>query len=388
VSASCDPSRLDPYVGVAREHGARDVPGDAHDRLVARAKLRGDWIRGKFRAKTYFTHPICVRLAVVQDDHRITPLDESSSRQIWVGWGSGVVCLGLAYLVGGLFFPYALVFLGGAMALRGHLPGLFAKHVDSQPIAGIPYRREESIKSWAIALPVCLILARGSSSIHRRIAPAHPDLAATILDGIKKLLPPPNVAPTPSLIPTPETPDGEPTPGPQPPLPIPHARNLDVLALNSIKNITIGNPSEMPVYVLDLFVELPHQATTPHQTLTFPLEFEIGAKGFHTYLFPNNDPSQLFHSTERFGDTFEAHSEVVTKRYGQNCLIAVIFSKSDDGFIQMDKFYSAHGQILGGFDVDGVLHYRFSGHKQSSSQKIASVAMLMWRDSCQNVDKK
>ena len=31
--------RLHPHVGVAREHGARDVPGDAHDHLVAGARL-------------------------------------------------------------------------------------------------------------------------------------------------------------------------------------------------------------------------------------------------------------------------------------------------------------------------------------------------------------
>jgi hypothetical protein len=37
------PFRFHPHVGVAREHGARSVPGDAHDRLVASAGL------GKFR---------------------------------------------------------------------------------------------------------------------------------------------------------------------------------------------------------------------------------------------------------------------------------------------------------------------------------------------------
>ena len=33
------PLRLHPDMGVAREHDARDVPGDAHDHLVARARL-------------------------------------------------------------------------------------------------------------------------------------------------------------------------------------------------------------------------------------------------------------------------------------------------------------------------------------------------------------
>src|SRR5437879_6357603 len=34
------PLRLHPQLGVAREHGARDVPGDTHDHLVASARLR------------------------------------------------------------------------------------------------------------------------------------------------------------------------------------------------------------------------------------------------------------------------------------------------------------------------------------------------------------
>jgi len=34
------PLRFHPHVGIAREHGARDVSGDTHDHLVARARLR------------------------------------------------------------------------------------------------------------------------------------------------------------------------------------------------------------------------------------------------------------------------------------------------------------------------------------------------------------
>jgi hypothetical protein len=31
----CTPLRFHPHVGVTRKHGARDVPGDAHDHFVA-----------------------------------------------------------------------------------------------------------------------------------------------------------------------------------------------------------------------------------------------------------------------------------------------------------------------------------------------------------------
>ena len=37
------PLGFHPHVGVARQHGARDVPGDAHDDFIARARL------GEFR---------------------------------------------------------------------------------------------------------------------------------------------------------------------------------------------------------------------------------------------------------------------------------------------------------------------------------------------------
>jgi hypothetical protein len=122
------------------------------------------------------------------DERTIAPLDESSNRQIWVGWGSGVMCLGLAYLIGGLFFPYALVFFGAAMALRGHLPGLFLKHIDAKLIAGTPYSRKESVGAWLIVLSLCLALAGAASFLHRRIAPEHPDLAKTVIDGVKNMI--------------------------------------------------------------------------------------------------------------------------------------------------------------------------------------------------------
>jgi hypothetical protein len=145
----------------------------------------------------------------MSNDREISPLDESSNRQIWVGWGSGVVCTALAFLVGGVFVPYLLLFVGATMALRGHWPGLFAKHIDAQIIAGIPYRREESSKSWSIALLVCFLLAFASSWIHRTIAPTNTDVAKTVIDGVKRIVEQQNKIPTsiqpttPTLIPAP-----------------------------------------------------------------------------------------------------------------------------------------------------------------------------------------
>jgi hypothetical protein len=97
----------------------------------------------------------------------IAPLDEGSKRQIWVGWGAGIVCFSLAFLVGGLFLPYLFLCVGVTVALRGHFPGWFAKHVDAQIILGTPYRRKESVRAWVIASFACLLLAISASKIRR-----------------------------------------------------------------------------------------------------------------------------------------------------------------------------------------------------------------------------
>jgi len=106
---------------------------------------------------------------MAESDRRITPLDESSSRQIWVGWGVGLVCLALAFFVGGIFAPYVLLFFGVTVALRGHFPSIFAKHFDAQIIAGIPYRREESLRAWGVAMLSCVLLAALFYWIHLKV---------------------------------------------------------------------------------------------------------------------------------------------------------------------------------------------------------------------------
>jgi hypothetical protein len=165
----------------------------------------------------------------MQEDHRVSPLDEGSSRQIWVGWGSAVVCLALAFLVGGIFVPYLLLFIGATMALRGHLPGLFAKHIDAQIIAGTPYRREESIKAWSTSVLVCILLAGASSWIHLKVAPQKPDLANTILEQVRKLYeqrqPAVTLKSSPAPAPLPKSPSVAPT--------IPKSKQLSIIFKNS-----------------------------------------------------------------------------------------------------------------------------------------------------------
>jgi len=119
-------------------------------------------------------------------------LDESSARQIWVGWGSALVCLALAliigYYLGEIFIPFMLLFMGAIVALRGHNPSWFIRHVDAQIILGTPSRREESWRSWILALAICVLLAFSCSQIYKKVVPEKPDIATTILKGVQALL--------------------------------------------------------------------------------------------------------------------------------------------------------------------------------------------------------
>jgi hypothetical protein len=119
-------------------------------------------------------------------ERRIAPLHEDSARQIWVGWGAALVCLGAAYLFGGNFWPYFFIFVGVVVALRGHQPGLFSKHVEAQIIAGIPYQRKESIWPWVLAATIVLLLAGAASVVHRRLAPEKPDIAKLVVEAVKR----------------------------------------------------------------------------------------------------------------------------------------------------------------------------------------------------------
>lgn len=103
----------------------------------------------------------------MQSKRTIAPLDEGSSRQIWVGWGSALMCLALAYLiahfVGGTFIPVGLLFIGATIALRGHKPGWFIKHIDAQIIAGIPGRNVPSWRAWLAAIVIAMGFAETAS---------------------------------------------------------------------------------------------------------------------------------------------------------------------------------------------------------------------------------
>jgi hypothetical protein len=158
-----------------------------------------------------------------------SPLDESSSRQIYVGWGSGVAFAFLAYISAGQWWAYSGVFIGIAIALRGHFPHLFGTYVDAQILSGLPASRTESVLKWVCWVAIALVLGCASSWIHRTVSPEKPDLVKTILAGIKALL---DQQPSLKVVVT--------APPPTPPSPASAAIN-EAIALNAL----IGGKDEL-----------------------------------------------------------------------------------------------------------------------------------------------
>jgi len=104
-------------------------------------------------------------------NHKTAPIDDGSSRQIWIGWGTGIVCGILGLFPVGLFLRYTLLCLGAVLVLRGHRPGLFTTYIPAQIIAGVPARQEVSVKIWILALSGCMFLGGAAGYLHSKLVP-------------------------------------------------------------------------------------------------------------------------------------------------------------------------------------------------------------------------
>jgi hypothetical protein len=125
------------------------------------------------------------------DPRQDPPLKSDTNRSLWIGWGAQGVSLGLAILMGGVFFGYLFVFGSMVMVIRGWKPGWFMDHFDAQLVAGLPYRRAPSLKRWSLWVVIVLLLSASATWTHHQLFPEAPGLAKTVIDGVKKLLPPP-----------------------------------------------------------------------------------------------------------------------------------------------------------------------------------------------------
>ena len=116
----------------------------------------------------------------------MTPLQADNRRSLWIGFGTAILLMVIAYYLQGSFYPILLAAFALVMIARGMWPALFARHFEERIIEGIPYHRKESPVRWAIFILLCIALAFGGSIISRKYLPAKPNIVAAVVKGVKE----------------------------------------------------------------------------------------------------------------------------------------------------------------------------------------------------------
>lgn len=124
------------------------------------------------------------------------PLDDSSKRQIKIGWGAAVMSAVVA-LIGSTFLSFVCFYVGLTIAISGHWPRLFANIIEEQLIAGIPERRVSSPTSWIGALVLSIVLAIISTWLYDRYKPAAIPSQPPIIISVPTPVPIPTPVPAP-----------------------------------------------------------------------------------------------------------------------------------------------------------------------------------------------
>lgn len=114
----------------------------------------------------------------------IPPLDHGASRQVWIGWGVGLMSVPLGYLVGGNFWPFLFLAAGIVAVLRGYFPQWFSVQTQAQLITGTAARVYPSKLAWFIASCGGVALAVGMSLLYRTLVPAKPDISKVVHDAV------------------------------------------------------------------------------------------------------------------------------------------------------------------------------------------------------------
>jgi len=122
----------------------------------------------------------------VPNPRRDPPLQADNRRSLWIGFGTAILLMVIAYYLQGSFYPILLAAFALVMIARGMWPALFARHFEERIIEGIPYHRKESPVRWAIFILLCIALAFGGSIISRKYLPAKPNIVAAVVKGVKE----------------------------------------------------------------------------------------------------------------------------------------------------------------------------------------------------------
>lgn len=100
------------------------------------------------------------------------PTHDDSRHQVVIGWGIAVIFFFLSYLIHLLspadpFWACLGICIGIVIALRGHQPRWFIRHIEPQLIAGLPGRNVTSWRAWLLAIVLVLVIAGGVSCVFK-----------------------------------------------------------------------------------------------------------------------------------------------------------------------------------------------------------------------------
>lgn len=150
---------------------------------------------------------------------------------------------------------------------------------------------------------------------------------------------------------------------------------IDVVAFDSLNNLTVKNSSGYSMYVIDMqtaqematsYIALGFEVP-PHRTVPFPLRLRGDIK---------------LGSIQQTGNTWRDHYEAAAKKYGLECLVTAYFATDDAGLLTMVEHYRKDGNRLGMGEATGVIHYSLSDSSAPRSHTIKLAVTAMHNLSC------
>jgi hypothetical protein len=96
--------------------------------------------------------------------------------------------MAIPFFLSGSFFPLCLGSFGVVLIIRALKPTWFARHIEAQLVAGIPYKRTESLARWLAAALIGIVISAGGSLAYKSYSPSKPDLTSAMLNGFRDIL--------------------------------------------------------------------------------------------------------------------------------------------------------------------------------------------------------
>jgi hypothetical protein len=151
---------------------------------------------------------------------------------------------------------------------------------------------------------------------------------------------------------------------------------LELLSFNSSTNISVANNDPVPVYAIDIFMDLQN----PRVSKTVRLGFDIEPGKVQEEKL-KGDLGE-YRALRGQAKTWNEHYQNVKERYEGCGMELVFFSPSDTSFIQIKNHYAISGPPLMFVDANAIFHYRVAGIAETKTQVVPVVALTAVRPEC------